>query len=369
MKHSNKKLVTINPTNKCNLRCCYCMATSGKEQNNLQFIDMDFVKAGIKEGLQGFPTGIKAQGLRYFSPGEPTQFMGCLKESMHFAREINPNITSELQTNGLFNNIEDCKWIAKNIDSVWFSLDGPADINGKNRPDINGVNRTNEIEENLQYVKESTFVGIRATIVEETVDRQDEIVEYYHNLGIKYLCVNPKIEAISRKNRNGNGEVTNINLYRFANGFLKAFKKASELGMHLDSSITFNFDEPVQYACRSCLPMPQLNPDGSLSSCDMAFYANSPIELQCFIYGQWDENQKIINYDLNKINYLQNRKVSNLPKCEKCNIKENCAGGCAGRVSYEVGNIYESIDDYCIATNYLAENMPRNRGLSAHSHP
>ena len=32
MKHCDKKAVTVNVTNKCNLRCTYCMASSPSEQ-------------------------------------------------------------------------------------------------------------------------------------------------------------------------------------------------------------------------------------------------------------------------------------------------------------------------------------------------
>lgn len=66
MRHCDKKAITINPTNKCNLRCEYCMASSAEEQNNPIVISRDFAFAGIKDAIDGEPTGIKTEILRFF---------------------------------------------------------------------------------------------------------------------------------------------------------------------------------------------------------------------------------------------------------------------------------------------------------------
>ncbi len=369
VRHCDKQSITINTTNKCNLRCIYCMASSAEEQKNPIFIDMEFAKKGIEDAISGYPTGIIATILRFFSPGEPTQNMSCMKECVSFARSLNPGIRTELQTNGLFGTEYDCAWIANNIDVVWFSLDGPKEINGRYRPDENGYDRTLEIEKNLKYVQKKTFVGVRATIVGETIDEQEKIVEYYNKLGIDYLYVNPVIESIKKNQREGCGAITQVDIMRFAKGFLSGYKMARKLGMHYGNSLTFNFDEKTKIACRSCIPMPQLNPDGSVSSCDMALYLSAPAELQYFIYGKWNNLHKIIEYDSNKILRLQNRNVENLSKCQNCVIKENCAGGCAGRIAYETGDIYNVIPKYCVATKLMAKNMELNKRDFVYTHP
>jgi radical SAM protein with 4Fe4S-binding SPASM domain len=371
MKHVDKQAVTVNLTNKCNLSCIYCMASSSQEQTRSINIDTEFVKCGVIDALKGYPTGIPAKILRFFSPGEPTQNIECIKECVSLAKEFKPDIKIEMQTNGLFKNKNDCNWIANNIDIVWISLDGPKEVNGKYRPDEYGNDRTNEIEKNLRYLQERTFVGVRSTVVEETIDNQELLVEHFYNLGVKYLCVNPVIEPIERESRGNVGSITKIDISRFARGFLKGYGRAIELGIFYNSSLTFNFDEKTSIACRSCLPMPQLNPDGSVSSCDMALYKNSPSELQPFVYGIWNSMTKEIEYDLVKIDYLQKRKLPNLPKCKSCEIRENCAGGCAGRVAFEKGDIYDTISSYCEATKFLAQNMILNEGIVSewYTHP
>ena len=55
MRHCDKLSVTVSPTNQCNLRCVYCMASSSVEQSSPIDIDINFAKKGIKDALAGFP--------------------------------------------------------------------------------------------------------------------------------------------------------------------------------------------------------------------------------------------------------------------------------------------------------------------------
>ena len=368
MRHCDKRAVTVNTTNGCQLRCEYCMASSAMEQASPIVIPLRFAKRGISDAISGFPTGIGASVLRFFSPGEPTQRMDIVRECMDYARSLNPQIITELQTNGVFESVEDTEWIATNFNIVWFSLDGPAEINDRYRPDNLGHGRTAEIESNLRVVKERTDVGVRCTVVDETLDSQVELVNYYSALGVRRLAFNPVIRAICRQDE-GSVPVTRGDIMRFAKGFVNAHASARQVSVQLSSSLSFNFDEQTDVACRSCVPMPQLNPDGSVSSCDMALYHDTKRELRCFLYGSWDSANGNISYDIEKIRFLQRRRLENLPKCQTCDIRRYCAGGCAGRVAFQTGNIYDIIPEYCAATKYLASRLPLGQNLISFTHP
>lgn len=368
MKHCDKLAVTVNPTNRCNLRCGYCMASSSDEQDNPMVIDIEFAKKGIEDAIRGYPSGVKVTTLRFFSPGEPTQEMDIVRSCVEHARKLKPDIKTELQTNGLFETPEDTNWIAKNFDIVWFSLDGPPEINDKNRPDKYGKGRTLEIEKNMEIVGGRTAIGVRSTVEEEIFDKQITLVEYYHKKGIKILALNPVIYSIPRRDR-GKCSVTKSDIMKFAEGFIHACKRADEYGMDLLNSLTFNFDEPTNIGCRSCIPVPQLNPDDSVSSCDMALYHDTKEELKCFIYGTWDRTKKEVRYYLDRIEHLSRRKLENLPVCKNCEIGQYCAGGCAGRIAFQTGDIYDVIPEYCVATKYLAKNMALGQKRMKYTHP
>jgi radical SAM protein with 4Fe4S-binding SPASM domain len=115
--------------------------------------------------------------------------------------------------------------------------------------------------------------------------------------------------------------------------------------------------------------MPQLNPDGSVSSCDMALYHDTKKELQCFLYGFWCASTGQIIYNPEKIERLSARRLGHLPKCDKCEIKKHCAGGCAGRVAFETGSPFDVIPEYCVATKYLARNMELGQKKYIITHP
>jgi len=368
MKHPDKAAVTVNPTNRCNLRCRYCMAASEQEQASPIEIPIRFARKGIEDALRGYPTGLTPTVLRFFSPGEPTQAMDIVRECVEYARHLSPSLQTELQTNGLFPSREDGEWIADHFDVVWFSLDGWPEVNDAHRPDSNGVGRTREIESTMAMVASKTVVGVRATVVEETLNHQEALVDYYYGQGIRRLAFNPEIGQIMRKD-DGATKVTRLNIMDFAYGFARAYKRAEELGVDLLSSLTFNFDEPTAVACRSCVPFPQLNPDGSVSSCDMALYSDTKGELQPFIYGAWDEARGLIDYSAEKIEYLGKRCLENLPKCRGCDIGVYCAGGCAGRVAYQTGDLYGVIPEYCDATKYLGKMIPLGTRRVQITHP
>ena len=368
MKHCDKRAVTVNVTSRCNLRCIYCMASSPDEQACPLVVEREFALAGIRDALNGHPTGFKADRLRFFSPGEPTQDMDTIISCVNFARSLSPSITTELQTNGVFPSGEAREWIANNFNVVWFSLDGPASINDVYRPAWDEHGGTEEAESNLKAVAAKTRVGVRSTIVEETIDCQDALVESYAALGVRHLCVNPLIRPIKR-NDSGNTEVNMSSQMRFARGFVKAYPVAARLGVEFMNSMTFNFDEPTRISCRSCLPMPQLNPDGSVSSCDMAMFKDTKEELRHFIYGQWDRKTGTIAYDMEKIAGLQRHRLETLPMCNKCPIGKYCAGGCVGRRAYQTGNLEDVLPEICGATIYMAKHLPVGQGHITYTHP
>ena len=368
MKHCDKKAVTINVTNKCNLHCVYCMASSPDEQDQSYSIPIEFAKTGISDSINGHPTGIPASIIRIFGPGEPTQEMSIIKECITFAKSLKPNIKTEIQTNGLFQSEEDAIWIGKNFDIVWISLDGPSEINDISRPHSNGKGMTKVIEHYLKIISSYTNIGIRATITNETIDKQIDLVHHFHNLQVKYLAFNPVINPIFR-NVKENTSVNKINQLSFAKFFCDAHAIAEILGIELLNSMTINFDEPTIHGCRSSLPMPQLNPDGSVSSCDMAMYSDVSDALKVFIYGKWLPDEHAIKYDYNKILSLQNNNLKKLPECQTCVIGEYCAGGCIGRTVYQTGTLGNIIPQVCDATRYMAKHIKTGSKKLLYTHP
>jgi len=369
MSHEKKRMITFFVTNKCNLACTYCVNdTENVCQENT--LDVNFAKKGIDDFFFNKTElfGLNNRHIRFYAVGEPTTRMNIIKDITNYARSIKKEeLFVELQTNGVFND-NTAKWIAKNVNEVWVSIDGPKDIQNKYRPTKIGIESSVIVERNIKYLQnQGVFVGVRPTIHNDTVYRQKEIIDYFNNLGIKWIYAEPEFSSVKQNGESISDTITNIDLKIFVKEFLTAHNHAKSKGINYGNLFTMNFDEHCNYGCRACLPMPQLTPDGYISSCDLAYSGNT--SLNDFIFGKYDKETNTIEYYPEKIAKIRERHFSQIPECAACEVKNNCGGGCAGLAYYATGKLKGIVPEFCEATKYLARNLLLNKGRSEHLHP
>lgn len=369
MSHEKKRMITFFITNKCNLACTYCVndtANVCKEQS----IDINFAKKGLEDFFINKPElfGFNNNHIRFYAVGEPTTKMDLVKEITEYAKSIRKDkLFVELQTNGMFNK-SSADWIAKNVNEVWASIDGPSSIQNKYRPAKDGSESSNIVENNIKYLKnQGIFVGVRPTINSDTVTKQKELIDYFQGLGIDWIYAEPMFSSVKQTGESITDKITAIDLKVFVKEFIEAHNYAKNKGIHYGNFFTMNFDEPCNYGCRSCLPMPQLTPDGYVSSCDLAYSGKTA--LNDFIFGKYDKESNIINYFPEKIAKIRTRHVSQIPECTACEVKDNCGGGCAGLAYYATGKLQGTVPEFCESIKYLANHMERNTGKIEHQHP
>jgi radical SAM protein with 4Fe4S-binding SPASM domain len=338
-----------------------------KDDYPKQVLDLEFAK----KGLSDFYEMTKSNYLGFFASGEPTLEIKIMDEILEYARDLIGDIKVELQTNGCFNR-KTLEWLHDNIDILWISGDGPIEINDMNRTTKNGRGSGRLIEKNIKQLmelkeqsKKDMVIGIRSTIGNFNVKKQKELIDYYYDLGVRAIYVDQICAQVSKdENKYLTGEVDSI---IFAQEFLKAYKYAKSLGVFYGTIATMNFDEEVDIACRSLLPAPHLTPSGIVSSCEMCYEEGSPLDI--FIYGKWNEEKKIIEYDYNKIEKLKSRRVENLIECKGCEYIYNCAGSCAGESFNETGDLYKRNERLCKIVKYLGKELKRNEGIYPYLHP
>lgn len=385
MAHSEKQQITIFPTNRCNMNCSYCVASKSIQELHSKEIDIDFAKAGIQDYF--------SQGhhqIRFYSNGEPTCGMDVIKECVKYGRELiekrkkrdvhAKSLITEIQTNCFFDEVT-AVWIGENIDYVWASIDGWPDVQDKYRRPKSNKGSSEKVLKNIEIIRDikekeqkktgkDTFIGVRSTIVNETVDRQEELVEYFAKIGIKEICSEPCFRPVDYPQEN-NQKITLVDLGKYVQNFISAWKRAQELEVSYINSFIVNFgnDKGVntKYACRACLPTPHLTVDGCVSACDLAFHAKT--SLPHLIYGKWDFETKQIQYDNQAIEKLRDRHCNKISKCNGCIIQTHCCGGCLGRAYHETGDFYGVIKEYCDATRYLYEHLDLGKVKFLHLHP
>jgi uncharacterized protein len=362
MAHFRKDVLSFILGTGCNFNCNYCLAGDIKEKS--QKIDLDFAKKGIDE----FFKTRKSRHIRFYAMGEPTLFITEIKKIYNYAkRKAGSRLTVEMQSHGAFSKkIRD--WIWKNVDILWVSLDGPADVQDVQRKTRSGRSLRYLIEENIKYLlTKDIFIGARPTITKLNIYRQKEMIDYYLSLGIKTVWSHHEFSEIGSKNAIKNNPVSQVSLIDYAKEVVKAHKYAEKLGVFYRPFLAASFDEPCMYSCRACLPGWHLTFDGYVSACDMAFHGKT--NFKDLIWGRWNSDKKKIEYDFEKVKFLRNRTWKNIPECSKCKVSMYCAGGCLGEAYFQTGSINGIRKDHCKAVRYLAKHLPINKGEYLFQHP
>jgi len=136
-------LLTINLTNKCNMKCVYCYEKEWGNENI--HIDNMTLKDRIFNILTNF-RNIKA--IKYFG-GEPLLYFHTIKYLTEEIKKYDNNYQFSIITNGTLLNREAIDYIIKNNINVTISLDGPADIHNKLRRYLNNKNTFEDIIKNI----------------------------------------------------------------------------------------------------------------------------------------------------------------------------------------------------------------------------
>jgi len=364
MGHVRKQMISIYLSARCNMACKYCVLATQKniiEKHDLA-IDFEFVKRGISDFFRDY----SGRAVRYYGAGEPTMEFELMQQITEYAQSVSTDIVYfELQTNGLFNEHQ-AAWIKDNIDFVWISCDGMPEIQDKYRPMANGKPSSNIVTRNIKFFAENnnSKIGCRATLPLEMIDRQIELIDYFVSLGIKYICVERAFSSIDKDLFSAKQQSPEY----FAQKYFEAFEYAKRKGVFYGHLNMANFDEKVRFNCRACFPYPHLTTDGFVSCCDIAPFGKSEYKEHTqleLVYGKWNAEKCIIEYDEEAIHRIRSRSVETLSKttCKGCTVIEHCAGGCLGQALMETGSILGKASWNCAVTKCLFSQMEIGAGL------
>lgn len=372
MPHYEKKMLSFFLTTKCNLCCWYCY--NAKERNAIKEMTLPLEIA--KAGIDWYFAENESRHIRFYGPGEPTQEFQLLKEITSYAKSHSnggEKVTVEIQTNGVF-TADVREWALENFNIMWMSFDGMKDVQSHNRPLnplynelFNNRSSADILEDNIMWLinnkgNRNLMVGARVTITEANIDRQIDMVNYFYDLGIRYVWTNPLFYSVGKVPvcvDEQKKQSYHFDMDMYIDNYIKAYKYAKSKGVFWGSFLTINFDGESSYHCRCCTPLnaPHLTPDGYISACDMVVLGEQPYHMSPFIVGKWNTNTGAFDLFEEKIKKLNNRCSTNMEHCKNCHAQLHCGGYCLGETVNETGSLDGQNPLKCAAVRKLYNEL------------
>lgn len=321
--------VTLFPTTRCNLRCRYCYANAGTRNVDMPWeiaqaaIDLVIENAravGRDDFIVGFHGG-----------GEPTVNWELVQQATLYARQRARDIGLDEKihcaTNGVLSQFQR-EFVVSNFTGVNISLDGPADIQDRQRPLASGKGSSAYVMQTIHYFSERKFpFGIRVTLTANEGHRLNDIVRFIHQQCPQLDQVH--VEPVWQCGRCQTTGERPPSEEQFIACFAEAYVLAQDLGFSLFYSGA-RLDVLTNRFCAAPGDGFSVTPEGIVSSC---FEVTDPADPRAalFHYGHYDRSRGEFTIDLQRIARLRRLRVENIQHCQDCFCKWHCAGDCLAK--------------------------------------
>ncbi len=336
-------LLVLRVTDKCNLKCRYCYAY----RENGADMDFSVAKKSIDEFYNHY-LKFKIQ----ITGGEPLLNYDLIIKIAEYIKSLGIEAPINIQTNGTLLNRERLENLQKYNIGISISLDGIMQINDNLRPLKNGESSFRITDANITKMAEmGIYTQLNAVVTKENVDYIDKLFDYALVKGnirgisidiLRNISKGKNVESADKEQLIQLLKRIEIKLELFRSaGIQIEFKDFSKMVYILSNNIERNHYCYAQtYSSIAVMPNGDYYPCSSLAEGEEFFIAN-------------------INEGIGEIKVFR-QLMTNSNKCNKCDIKNLCCGGCSA------GRIYGNSDLDCIIKTYsyeYAKKMLKNKEL------
>lgn len=179
----------------CNLRCTYCYADGGSYGAARCLLDPAIARQAVRYLLE-HSAGREHVTLIFFG-GEPLLNMPAVAaatdEAKSYGGKMGKKVHFSITTNGTLLNPGIVDFLHENRIAVAVSMDGPADIHDRNRPDAAGHGSYAETVSRLSLLLEGTPVPVaaRVTLRPDQWHRAVEVFDHLTGLGFHEIGIAP----------------------------------------------------------------------------------------------------------------------------------------------------------------------------------
>lgn len=333
-------------TRKCNLSCRYCAAysTSGKA---------DISKDIIVDALAFAERLYKPKELCIkLSGGEPTQHPAAIKWIVETLREYGIAHSLIIGTNGVISN-GILNYLIESNFSFQVSLDGWPQIHNRHRPLKNGEESASHVLNTIKrLVDNHSDFKVRAVITDETVQFMPGFVDYFANLGVKYVA----LSTVGQCFRARDTGIKSPPPRKYVEQFVLALDRAKERDVSLE--IPLRLFNPSNYFCPALSGKELVfSSEGYVSRCPFVLDEDSPFS-NPFIIGKYDRKKRDFVIDAERERQIHALNGYN-SRCNKCFARYFCASGCRARHMFSSDDIdFGKVDPgNCFISKELARRL------------
>ncbi|MBU4482369.1 radical SAM protein, partial [Candidatus Parcubacteria bacterium] len=325
--------LTLLLTRECNLDCIYCYASLEQRQKSEDSMTKDLALASV----DWFVNQLKSNNIRvtFHGGGEPTLKKKLIKDVVQYTESIKGNKKTRylITTNGTTTR-DFWDWMIENRVNISVSMDGPPDIQDRNRPfAITGFGSSKIVERNIKYLIAKNYpFSIRLTY--SPVDDIVKVMKYFGDLGVKKIHLEPLFPHGRDYKKVKFGKSSGYKIYspqgkELLKDFFVAMDLARKYRIKIYNGHLINFTRGVGYFCGSASSRSMtVTHDGFLTAC-LEVVDKNDLDKENFFIGRFDQKTKNFQVDFGKIKFLQKRHADLLSKCKECYARYHCAGGCA----------------------------------------
>ena len=328
---------TFSNTQKCTLRCTYCYAEGGRLED--LDIPLPIAKGAIDLIVQNARMQNVDPSIRFLGEGEATASWGVFREIIEYYKEqcranhFLPSIS--LSTNGVFAQSR-LDYIAEHCTHLTFSLDGVREVHDEHRVLPNGRGSFDRIIATMKGLEmRGRTYDIRSTVTVAGSSTLTEFVEFVgENLQCKSLHFEPVFDAT--KVTNLKNQIEHLDAQMFVENFRTARQMAAGFGIQLHYSAA-SLKHRETFCGASDASNFLVTSRGIVTSCNEVLQPSDP-RAKLFQYGAWNQEDGEFILDHEAMDRLGKLNVHDMPKCQGCIAKYNCAGDCYAKSASLTGD-------------------------------
>lgn len=343
---------TLFLTTACNLRCLYCYASGGDRPRFLsERVALDAIDFIVGNAVDG---GVSEVTVAFHGGGEPTLAGDTLVRCVEHARKRccaeGLELKTGLATNGVMSDrMRD--YLAATMDSVMVSVDGPADVQDRLRPQADGGPSSVAVERSLERLAAGDCsLGARVTCTSSSIEHASETVRHLVEVhGLKTIHLEP-LFVCGRSTGNGLRPPTPAR-------FVEVFRTCRDFAGRHGADVVYSGARQKSLGCSFCqasTPSFNVTTDGDVTACYEVTGRDDP-RADPFVFGSYDAERRSFAFDDARVAALRRLTVNDAPRCSRCFSKYHCAGDCASK------RLYPGADDAVIARCQINRRLTRDQ--------